>query len=109
MKWLNVDAFTFPVHGAILCISRIDEKNFEKTLDEIKSWRESPPEALESFFRGLIGSLRPELSGCVLRGVAFTFPRFEWEVIVEHPSLPVCELGDEFERMSLIPNKQQIE
>lgn len=109
MKWLNVSTVAFPIHGVLLWICHMDPVTHEAASQAYKQLRDSDPEEMERWFRLLITQHRPELSDCTLRGIEFSFPRYQWQLIVEHPSLPACEFGAELDRMPLIPNKQRVE
>ncbi len=91
MKWVKLPLCP-PRHVARLA--------FRKTALE-EGINHLTPEFAESYFRETIRRVRPELAECTIHAIDFDFMRREWEVLAEHPSLPIVPLGDICERIEM--------
>jgi hypothetical protein len=92
MGWINT-SWRFPRRAALLTITKNDSVELD-ILGKVFDMIEVSPELLEEWFRELVVKARPELEGCTLVYLNFSFCCYRWELGVEHPSLPETRDGD---------------
>lgn len=100
-NFIDTDYQFYP-RGCIFFISRraqlVNKAEFSDALDS-----EIDNEERQRRLQKLVERFRPELAGCIVWAFNFDLMRQEWQIAVQHGSLPSFETAAEPPREPLIP------